>query len=80
MKNKNKNYNRSKPEILRFLSPVEYRRFQNGCVSVEYNLFNTKTFIQNCIYMNFRINLTQFYFNFSRQEHQIVVLYVSFNA
>ena len=74
MQNK-KNYNRSKPEILRFLSPVEYRRFQNGCISVEYNLFNTKNFIQNCIYMNF-----QFYFNFSRQEHQIVVLYVSFNA
>ena len=27
--------------------------------------------IQNCTYMNFRINLTQFYINFSRQEHQI---------
>ena len=30
--------------------------------------------------MNFCINLTQFYINFSRQEHQIEVLYVSFNA
>ena len=30
--------------------------------------------------MNFRINLTQFYFNFSRQKHQIDVLYVSFNT
>ena len=30
--------------------------------------------------MNFRINLTQFYINFSRQEHQIDVLYVLFNA
>ena len=44
------------------------------------NMFNTKTFLQNCIYMNFRINLTQFYINFSRQEHQIDVLYVPFNA
>ena len=26
--------------------------------------------------MNFRINLTQFYINFSRQEHEIDVLYV----
>ena len=30
--------------------------------------------------MNFRINLTQFYINISRQEHQIDVLYVSINA
>ena len=30
--------------------------------------------------MNFPINLTQFYMNFSRQEHQIDVYYVSFNA
>ena len=30
--------------------------------------------------MNFRIILSQFYINFSRQEHQIDVLYVSFNA
>ena len=32
-----------------------------------------------CTYMNFRIK-TQFYINFSRQELQIDVLYVSFNA
>ena len=37
---------------------VGYRRFQIGCVLVEYDLFNTTTFIQNCMYMNFRINLT----------------------
>ena len=51
-------------------APVGYRRFQIGCVFVEYDLFNTKTFLQNCTYMNFRfrINLTQFYINFSRQE------------
>ena len=30
--------------------------------------------------MNFRINLTKFYISFSRQEHHIDVLYVSFNA
>ena len=30
--------------------------------------------------MNFCIILTQFYINFSRQEHQIDVLYVSFNV
>ena len=39
-----------------------YRRFQIGCVFIEYDLFNTTTFIQNCIYINF-----------SRQEHQIDV-------
>ena len=49
-------------------APVGYRRFQIGCVFVEYDLFNTKTFLQNCTYMNFRINLTQFCINFSRQE------------
>ena len=42
--------------------------------------YNITTFIQNCTYMNFRINLTQFYMNFLRQEHQIDVLYGSFNA
>ena len=47
---------------------------------VEYDLFYTTNVIQNCIYINFRINLTQFYINFSTQEHQIDVLYVSFNA
>ena len=40
-------------------------------------MFNTATFIQNCVYMNFRINLTQFDINFLRQEHQIEVLNVS---
>ena len=30
--------------------------------------------------MNFRINLTQFSIILSRKEHQIDVLYVSFNA
>ena len=30
-----------------------YTRFQIGCVFVEYNLFNTTTFIQNLIYIRF---------------------------
>ena len=59
---------------------VGYRRFQIGCLFVENDLLDTTTFIQNCIYLNFRINLTQFYVNFSIQEHQIDVLNVSFNA
>ena len=63
-----------------FQAPLGYPCFQIGCVFVKYYLFNTTTFMQNCIYMNFRKNLTQFYINFSRQEHQIDVLYVSFNA
>ena len=63
-----KNYNRSKPEILRFLSPVEYRRFQNGYVFVEYDLFNTKTFIQNCIY-EFSDNFDTCYTSISRDRN-----------
>ena len=61
--------------------PVGYSRFQIGCVFIEYDMFKPTTFIQNSIYMNFRMNLTlQFYVDFSRQEHKIDVLYVSFNA
>ena len=51
-----------------------------GLVLVEYDLFKPTISIQNCIYTNFRINLKQFYINFSRQEHQIDVLYVSFKT
>ena len=47
-----------------------------GIWSVLYYNFYTKLHI----YMNFRINLTLFYFNFSIQEHKIDVLYVLFNA
>ena len=38
MQKDGKNYNRSKPEIIRLMG---YRRFQLGCVFVEYDLFNT---------------------------------------
>ena len=51
-----------------------------GCIIVEYDLFNTTTYIQNCVFINFRITLTQLYINFTRQEHQIDVSYVSVNA
>ena len=60
------------------LAPVGWNRFQSGCVFAECDLFKPTTFIQNWIYMNFCY--TEFYINFSRQEHQIDVLYVSFNA
>ena len=46
-------------------------RFQIGCVIVEYDLFNTTTFIQNLGYARFGIILTQFYVNFSRQGHKV---------
>ena len=51
-----------------------------NCVIVVYGLFNTTNFIQNVIYILFGIILTEFYINFSRQEHQIDVLYVLFKT
>ena len=57
-------------------APAGYNYFQIGCVFVKY----PTTLIQNQIYIRFGIILTQFYINFLRQEHQIDVLYVSFNA
>ncbi len=53
-----------------------YTKIQIGFVFVEYDLFIPTTSIQQYIFMNFRIDLTRFYINFSRQEHQIDVLYV----
>ena len=68
MQNKIKNYNRSKPEILRLLG---YNRFQIGCVIL--NMICATTFIQNLTYVRFGIILTQFYVNFSSQNHKIDV-------
>ena len=51
-------------------APVGYNR----CLIVEYDLFNATTFIKNLTYVRFGINFTQFYVNFSRQEHKIDVL------
>ena len=59
---------------------MRYSRFQIGCVIVEYDLFNATTFIQNLTDVLFGIILTQFYVNFSRKEHQINVLSVSFKT
>ena len=60
---------------LRFQVAVRYSHFQIGCVIDEYDLFNATTFTQNLTYVLFGIILTQFYVNFSRQEHKIDVLY-----
>ena len=59
----------SKPEF--FLAPMEYRRFQIGCV------FKPYIFIHNLIYVCFGIILKLFYINFSRQAHQIEQLWGS---
>ena len=55
----NSNNNRSKPKFV-----LEYRRFQIGCVFAEHDRFKPTIFIQNIIYIDFCINLTQFYINF----------------
>ena len=57
-----------------------YNRFQIACVFAEYNLLKSTTFKQNFKYRDFRIILIQFYISFSRHEHQVDVLYVSFNS
>ena len=58
---------------LRFSGFEGFNHFQIGCVFVEYDLFNTTTFIQNLTYVRFGIILTQFYVNFSSQKHKIDV-------
>ena len=63
----NLNINWDKPKFLRLLWDIVV--FYIGCVFAEYDLFKPTIFIQNCIYMNLSIILTQFYINFSRQEH-----------
>ena len=50
-----------------------YNGFQIVCVFAEYDLFKPTTSIQHFIYIDFRIILTQFYVNLSRQKHQIDV-------
>ena len=71
-----KNYDRSKSEILRLMWD---NHFQIGFVFVEYDLFNTTTFIQNLIYIlyNFDTVLYQFLETGTSDRY---VLYVSFNA
>ena len=78
LKMQKKNYNESKPEILRFCGIQWF----SDCLRICWinDLFKPTTSIQHFIYIDFRIILTQFYINFSRHEHQIDVLYASFNA
>ena len=61
-------------------APLGYRYFQIGCIFVEYDLFNITNLKQNLTYIGFGIIFRQFYINFSRQEHQIELLYVSINS
>ena len=61
-----------------FRLALGYRCFQIGCI---FTVCSKPTiFIQNVIFINFRIHLTQFYINFSRHEHQIELLLVSINS
>ena len=43
---------------------VGYYRFQIVCLFAEYDLFQLTTFIQNFTYIDFRIDLAQFYIKF----------------
>ena len=49
--------------------PFGYPSFQIGCVPAEYDLFKALNLLPNLTYISFGIILTQFYINFSRQEH-----------
>ena len=70
----NKNYKIIKgANLLDFQAPVGYNLFQIGCIFAEYELLNL-LLLYKIVYMNFRIILTQFYINLSRQEHQIDVI------
>ena len=57
-------------------TPLGYCCFQIICVFVEYDLFNITDLLQNLTSICFGIVLTQFNINFSRQEHQIELIYV----
>ena len=48
-----------------------YRSRVSHCITwhAEYDLFKPTISIQNSIFLNFRVNLIQFFVNFSRQEH-----------
>ena len=60
IKNKNKNYRKIVGGNLSYdLFTLGYLRFQIGCIFAEYDLIKPTISIQNCIYRNFRINLTK---------------------
>ena len=54
--------------------------YQIGWVFAEYDLFKNWNLKPNLKYISFGIILTQFYIDFSRQEHQIEIIYVSINS
>ena len=62
---------------LRFSGSCGHRRFQIGCVFVEYDLFYTTTFIKNCI-NEFSYKDTVLYQFLDRNIRNI--LKVSFNS
>ena len=68
IENRHNKYKR-KPKLQLAFSGIS--SFLDWLLIAEYDLFKPTTFLQNCIYINFCIDLTQFYINFSRQEHQI---------
>ena len=56
IKNRNNKY-KSKPNLQSAFSGIS--SFSYGCLFAEFDLFKPTTFIQNCIYINFRMNLTK---------------------
>ena len=67
IENRNNEY-KSKPNLQLAFSGISSF---SDLLFTEYDLFKPTTFIQICIYINFRIYLTQFYISFSRHGHQI---------
>ena len=75
---KSKKYNRSKSEILGLLWSIVVFTLVAYLLNMICLIFTT--LVHNLIYIRFGIILTQLFINFSRQEHQIDVLYVSFKT
>ena len=76
--NMQKQYNGSNPEILWF--PRDIIVFRLFAYLLYIICLNQLLLYKTSYIYRFSYILTQFYINFSRQEHQIDVLYVSFNA
>ena len=79
-KSKLKKYKRSKPEMLRLLWDIIVFRLVSYMLNMICLILLQLLYTISHIYVNFRINLTQIYIIFLRQEHQIEVLNVSLNA
>ena len=75
MKNYQIHDNRSKPDFFRLLRDTVV--FRLIVYSLYMNCLNLQFLYKILKNINFPINLTQFYFNFSRKEHQIELLWVS---